>query len=356
MKINVKLLSALSLMTAAGAAMAADAPSLSKVLEASGITATGYVEAGYEYVSTIPSYRVFDTEHSAFSLHQAAFSLAYQPKDGFGALVNITTGNDAEVIHSTGSFDSGSFDVTQAFVQYAGGPVTIIAGKYVTLAGAEVINSTGDTNLSRSVLFGYAIPFTHTGVRATFAASDEISFIVGVNNGWDQVRDLNTQKTAELGVAYTTKPFVLAAQAYLGSEPTAVGGGQRQLLDIVATFNATDSLSFVLNLDYGKQQDTAANTDAKWAGLAGYVNYAINDTWRLSFRAENFDDKDGYRLNGPQQKVKEGTFTLAAMPSKSAEVRFEVRYDKSDKQSFTETNGMPTDKQYSLGVEALYKF
>src|SRR5882724_11676535 len=185
MKINVKLLSALSLLTAAGAATAADAPpapSLAAVLESSGITATGYVEAGAEYISTIPSYRVFDVEHSAFSLHQAALNLGYQPTEGFGAFVNITMGNDAQLIHSAGSnvlgSDGSSFDVTQAFVQYAGGPVTVIAGKYVTLAGAEVINSTADTNFSRSLLFGFAIPFGHTGVRATIAASDMLSFIV----------------------------------------------------------------------------------------------------------------------------------------------------------------------------------
>jgi len=51
-------------------------------------------------------------------------------------------------------------------VQYAHGPLTIIGGKFVTLAGAEVINSTLDTNYSRSILFGYAIPFSHTGARS----------------------------------------------------------------------------------------------------------------------------------------------------------------------------------------------
>ncbi len=359
-----KLAALMGLLTAAGVAAAADAPAapaapkLSQVLDASGITATGYVDAGYEYVSnTTPSYRVFDTEHSAFSLHQAALNLAYQPKTGFGAFVNFTTGDDAQLIHSVGSGDTGSFDVTQAYVQYATDTTTIIAGKFNTLAGAEVISPALNTNISRSVLFGYAVPFTHTGVRATFAATDEVSLILGVNNGWDQVRDLNTQKTAEFGVAYTTKPFVLAVSGYVGSEPTLPNiNGSRQLIDVVATFNASDALSFVLNYDWGKQEDyNAAMGTAKWTGLAGYVNYAIDDSWRVSGRLEYFNDKNGFRLGAAPQKLKEATFTVAYMVEKSFEVRFEGRHDWSDKSTFMD-NGIATDNQNSVAIGGIFKF
>ena len=48
--------------------------------------------------------------------------------------------------------------MTQAYVQYATGSWTFIGGKFVTLAGAETINPTTDTNFSRSILFGYAFP------------------------------------------------------------------------------------------------------------------------------------------------------------------------------------------------------
>src|SRR5205823_8247790 len=110
------------------------------------------------------------------------------------------------------------------FEQYAHGPLTIIGGKCVTLAWAEVINSTQDTNYSRSILFGYAIPFSQTGARLTYAASDQLSLIVGVNSGWDQLQDANKQKTAELGVSYTpSKMFSLAVQGYSGVEQLSGG-------------------------------------------------------------------------------------------------------------------------------------
>ena len=358
-----------------------NAPSLTDVLAASGIDVHGYVDTAYSYLSGMGVFtsgvadRVFDTEPNAFNLHQAALIIDYQPKEGFGGLVNLTAGRDARVIASLGESTS-NFDVTQAFAQYAHGPVTIIAGKFVTLAGAEVINSTQDTNYSRSILFGYAIPFTHTGARLTYAASDQVSVIVGVNNGWDQLQDANKQKTGELGVSFTpNKVFSLAVQGYSGVEQLSTGAfigagthGVRSLIDAVGTYNATSQLTFILNVDWGRQENASslvngASTTAKWDGAAAYANYQPNDQWRLSVRAEYFDDKDGYRT-GVIQKWKEATLTLAYLPTKFIEIRGEVRGDKSDSNAFVKDasffSGTPiagiTDNQVSVGLEAICKF
>jgi len=243
------------------------APALSDVLAASGVEIHGYVDAAYSYLSGTGIFRsgtadrVFDTEPNSFNLHQAALIIDYQPKEGFGGLVNLTAGRDARVIASAGEATS-NFDVTQAFAQYAHGPLTVIGGKFITLAGAEVINSTLDSNYSRSILFGYAIPFTHTGVRLTYAASDQLSLIVGVNNGWDQLQDQNKQKTAELGVSFVpSKLFSLAVQglwrrraARRGAFIGAGTHGVRDLIDAVATYSATSQLTFILNVDWGARR------------------------------------------------------------------------------------------------------
>jgi len=357
------------------------APSLTAVLTASGVDIHGYLDTAYSYLSGTGVFtsgvadRVFDTEPNSFNLHQAALIIDYQPKEGFGGLVNLTAGRDARVTAAAGE-TTGNFDLTQAFVQYAHGPLTIIGGKFVTLAGTEVINSTLDVNYSRSILFGYAIPFSHTGARLTYAASDQVTVIVGVNNGWDQLQDANKQKTAELGVSFTpNKVFSLAVQGYSGVEQlsggTFIGAGThgvRSLVDAVGTYNATSQLTFILNVDWGRQENFTSLVDgtsikAKWDGAAGYVNYQVNDLWRLSVRAEYFDDQDGYRT-GVIQKWKEATLTLAYLPTKFIELRAEVRGDKSDSSVFvkdaTFLTGAPgagmTDNQFSTGLEAVYRF
>lgn len=89
--------------------------------------------------------------------------------------------------------------------------------------------------------------------------------------------------------------------------------------------------------------------------MAGYLNYKVNDQWRLSLRGEYFDDDDGYRT-GIAQKWKEATLTLAYMPNEDIELRGEVRRDWSNVDSFLDNDGSADDSQYSVGLEAIYKF
>ncbi|MHB8534342.1 MAG: outer membrane beta-barrel protein [Sulfuricaulis sp.] len=355
---------AVSLTACTGVTMAADkVPTLGEVLKVSGIDVDGYIDYSHNHLSTntgTPSYRIFDTEHSGFNLQMLDLRVSSLPSSGIGGLVELNYGPDANVIASAGTNNTDEMDVQQAFIQYATGPFSVIAGKFVTLAGAEVIRSTDDTNYSRSFMFGYAIPFAHTGLRASYAPSDSLKFTAGINNGWDllkqSARPSTTGNTAELGVsANPSKMFSLAAAYYNGKEQGVTGPDTRSLLDLVATVNATDALSFVLNYDNGQQdKGTATGGKAKWNGLAGYVNYTFTDQWRLSFRTEKFDDKDGFRT-GTTQKLKENTLTVAYMPAKSLELRAEYRKDKSDKNVFTEGSGTKST-QNSIGLEALYKF
>jgi len=349
-------------------------PSLSDVLGVSGIDMKGYVDAAFSYLSTKGQFssgansRVFDYEHDSFNLHQVGLTIAKQPKEGFGALVNITAGKDVSTIKSYNQ-GSDNFDITQGFIQYAAGSWTIIGGKFVTLAGAEVIDPTAGTNYSRSILFGYAIPFTHTGVRGTYAVNDQVSVILGVNNGWDQLKDMNSQKTVELGATFApSKMLSFAGTIYSGTEQVAgaadVKGGNRTVFDLVATLNLTDADAFILNFDYGAQKNcytaacpniTSGFATAKWDGIAAYWNHTINDQFRLSLRGEWFNDKDGYRT-GVAQKWKELTATLAYMPAKNVELRAEIRADSSDKSGFVKTDLSTAKNQQSVGLEAIYKF
>ena len=103
---------AAALAAASSAALAAPTlasaqavPTLDKVLEASGISMTGYVDAAYTHanrnIETGFSPRVFDSLNNDFVLHQVGLQIAKQPKTGFGGLVNVTLGKDAQVLHSS---------------------------------------------------------------------------------------------------------------------------------------------------------------------------------------------------------------------------------------------------------------
>src|SRR5947208_12080896 len=85
-------------------AQAARAPTLSQVLDASGLNVSGYIDAGYSYanrnVQTASTTRVFDAQNNSFALHQFGLQVAKQPTRGLGGVVNITAGPDAQVIQA----------------------------------------------------------------------------------------------------------------------------------------------------------------------------------------------------------------------------------------------------------------
>jgi hypothetical protein len=261
------------------------------------------------------------------------------------------------------------FDVTQAFAQYAGGPLTLIAGKFTTLHGTEVIASSGNTNVSRSILFG-SVPFTHTGVRATWALSDTVSLIAGVNNGWDQLTDANKGKTAELGVTLNPiKPLNLAVSGYSGQEPAGTGNGTRTSLNAVASYAIIDPLTVGLEILSVSQDVPGAGgstTKAKYNGVAGYVTYMFMPKLRGVLRGESFDDKNGFHfgtasgfpgaLATSDTKYKEVTVTVSFLASDSFEARAEVRRDSANNTVFTDSTGATSKNMTSAALQGLYKF
>jgi Ni,Fe-hydrogenase III component G len=366
---------------ASAQAPAPAAPTLDKVLEASGISMTGYVDAAYTHanrnIETGFSPRVFDSYNNDFLLSQVGLQIAKQPKAGFGGLVNITAGTDARYIHSapdsTGP-TANPFDLTQAYLQYAGGPLTVIAGKFTTLHGTEVIWSPSNAHYSRSLLFG-SVPFTHTGVRGTFAATDSINVIAGVNNGWDQMADNNRSKTLELGVTATPiKPLSLAASYYGGKELGTVTGadgnnieGRRESFNFVASYTVIDPLSIGFEYLTVKQKDAVSDgaggtKDGKYNGYALYVGYAFMPKLKVSLRAESLDDKDGLRFPAAATiagtsgtKHKEITATLGYAAAENFDLRFEVRQDKANEAVYSDGSSM-SKSLLTYAIQGIYKF
>ena len=380
--LSLSVAAALAIPVIASAQQATPAaPTLDKVLDASGISLSGYIDTAYQHADRnieAPNFstRVFDSQNSSFVLHQVGLQIAKQPKEGFGGLVNITAGKDAAVIHSFDTTTESQFDVTQAYGQYATGPLTVMFGKFATLHGTEVIWSPNNANFSRSILFG-SIPFTHTGVRAMYALGDKVTLMAGLNNGWDQVKDSNKGKMLELATTIAPiKPVSLSAVYMAGKEnisqtnppliadPTAPEG-KRSSLGLLGSYNVIDPLTLSVEFLSVSQENapdlvSGGSKTAKYSGIAGYAMYQFTPKWKGTLRAESFDDKDGLRFGFPAgttsaTKYKEYTLTAAYLAADNFELRGEFRSDHASQAVFTDGSSL-SKSLTTLAVQALYKF
>ena len=350
-----------SVASEAGAAAQDPAPAAPSFLQS--IEIYGLVDGyyGWAFNEVGPALRNFDVNHNNFSLNYVEFAIAKpvteQSRAGFRA--DFGAGDTADLVNL---FEPGGTNylkyVQQAYVSYlvpAGKGLTVDFGKFVTPAGAEVIESKDNFNYSRGLLFALAIPYYHMGARFGYAASDKVSFTGYVVNGWNNVKDNNDAKT--LIGSVTVKPtgkLTLIGNYIVGKEQAEnADGGTRNLVDVVASYAASDKLSVLGNFDYGHDKVTGDGVD--WSGVAVGVKYQATPTWAFSPRYELFTDSDGF-ATGLDQTVQEITLTGEYKAPAGLLARIEFRTDFSDEEYFTKDDGDFTKTQPTLTVSLVYAF
>jgi hypothetical protein len=288
--------------------------------------------------------RVFDSMNGVITLNHAEIALAMAP-DPAGFRIDIGFGPIAELTsEGAGLSPASAFlrNVQQAYASMKLGPVTVDAGKFVTNAGAEVIESRLNWLYSRSYLFGWAIPFAHTGVRATASLTDMISVQASVTNGWDTMITDDSAKTLGFSLFLNMPTGTTGAlNVYAGPE-TAGSPDWRVLLDLVVG-QSFGAFSLNLNADYAMEGAT------KWYGVALMARYAVGELVNLTVRGEHFSDPDGVRIGtlagGASTSVNEVTVGAGFPIGKNAEIRTEVRYDMADQDIFHTNLATPRSTQ-----------
>jgi len=229
----------------------------------------------------------------------------------------------------------------------------IDAGQFVTSAGAEVIETNQNWNYSRSLLFAWAIPYYHFGLRASMPIGAHFTAGVQLVNGWNNVEPLNGGKTVGLNGAYAWKKVTWTNTYYVGPEKPHTTVGLRNLFDTVIQVNATDKFSYYINGDYGRDKNAGPGASV-WAGVAVAARYAIGKKYAIASRLEYFDDRNGFST-GTAQHVEEFTLTGEYKMNGWLMSRLEFRNDWSD-QPFFETNkpggGSKTQPTVLLGLIA----
>jgi len=312
--------------------------------------------------------RVFDYDDDDFRIDLVEL-VAQRPvasPGDFGFRVDFTAGAVSRVAAARGLFrdstgEGQDIDLHQAFVSWVaplGSGLRLDAGKFVTGLGYEVIEGYDGWNddATHSFLFGYAIPFTHTGVRAAYGFTTALSAMLMVANGWDDVEDDNRGKTVHLQLGVTPSPrLAVYLNGIAGPEQTNDDVHFRDVADVDATWKATDHLSVGLNADWGRETNAAPlGRMAVWRGAAVYVGVAPGKSLALHARTEVFEDRDGART-GTAQTLWEFTLTPELRLGPSVVVRSDLRLDRSDRDVFESRVG-PVATQPTASLNVLFHF
>ncbi len=315
--------------------------------------------------------RAFDFRSNEPSIGFARLTLAHRPHRfgfridaGFGDTTDALFRSDPASLQHPGIARWSSY-VTQAFATIdlpLGRGVQIDAGKFATPVGYEGNESIANWNYSRGLLYDWAEPSLHTGIRATVAPSDRFALSSFLLNGWNtNVLDGNGLRSFALAAMW--KP-----NSVFGITVVDIGGLERDpvrfanralafrnLVNASATWNPERHLSFVLTGDYGHD---AARGGVDWWGVGGYARVEPTRYFDLAMRAELLADPQGF-VTGVAQHVAEVTSTIDAhwiRGSTRFVARLEYRHDQSSATSMAPASTSPRNRQDTLTAALLATF
>jgi hypothetical protein len=339
--------------------------------------------------------RAYDTENG-FSLAWAGIDASY-PAEPVGGTLSLRLGPSAEriargCIEGTCDDEVGLSNVKQAFAAWrpggAGSAVQLDFGKFDTIYGAEVAESQDNINYTRGVVYWFAQPLFHTGLRMSADLGEMFTLKAMLVNGYNNTIDNNVMKDLGVQLAMNlprrdyTGTLLSASLGYLvgpqrddyavidcganehfdagESDGCASGApiegesssgkvdrassnteGLRHLVDLVASLTPSDALTVLFNADLGIERVRDA-ADAQrfvqhvfWGAMAG-ARYAFSDPFAVAARLEYLSDPDGHFTGFPGNDIElvTATLTLDWRPADFLILRLDNRLDWSSKEIF----------------------
>ena len=369
-------------------AAADEAPKISISSLLGPVTLSGFGDVYYGYDANHPGnnqsgLRFFDAPTNGFAFNMAELILdkppdATSPDSRLGYHVSAGYGQAAKIVNgSDAPFGDGSnFFLKEAYVSYlapVGKGLTVTVGKFVTNAGAEVIESNANWNYSRSLMFYYSIPYFHFGAKAAYTFNPKWSVNASLVNGWNNTNISHTTVpngfnssglTYGGSVIYTpNKAWALTENYYGGpviissnADGTLTSNNWKHLSDTVIGYTLNSKWAFQINGDYGALVISPKNLT--WWGVAPYAKYTFSPKANFALRYEYYDDAEGLTglLFGIPGAAQEVTATYSYNLTSGLLVRGEYRYDFAQQPIFQSGPAKFVKEQNTAYLSFVYSF
>jgi len=301
---------------APAAAPAAAAPAASPTWSVGPVDFSGYVDGYFSYNENRPGQDSalgqvnqlynFDDLTDQFSLEAAKLTLNHDP-DPVGAHVDLLFGRTNAFLHGA-DYATDNY-IEQAFISIKPPKAKgfeLDFGQFTTSAGQEVIETMNNWSYSHGILFGFAIPYYHFGIRTSIPATKVWTVGLQVVNGWNDVSSNNGGVTIGLTSSVVKPKFTWNLNYYTGPSNFDSQQGYRNLIDTTLLLTPNAKFNWYINYDYGQNQIpkftcfdgesfvTCKEQDPHWQGIATSARGQITPNSALVGRYEYFYDNEGY--------------------------------------------------------------
>ena len=300
------------------------------------LSISGTVDAYYQTYLTAPddvsdSFGTSFADEAGFALGMANLVLSYEGEK---------TGVVADLVYGPrGDSAAGGYNLNQLYAYWnVSETTTLTAGRFNTYLGYEVISPAGNFNYSTSYLFSSG-PFSHVGLKADFALSEDFSLMLAVMNP----TDTNNNTTgdygfgAQLGYAGQYLNLYYDNDSVLGFEIDYTGG-----------FDLSESFFLGINGAY------QVSDDAGFYGAALYPQLTTSESFSIGLRGELFGlhAKDVDDLPSVFATTLTGSYTVENLTIKP-----EVRLDSwSNDEPYVDADGVAAKGLAAFTVAAIYSF
>jgi hypothetical protein len=357
--------------------VAADGPSFFDTINASGFVAATYFynfndPDGDSLGGSNAPVDLLHPDSNSFSLDQLWLTLSRdvseEQRAGFKA--DFVYGKTASILsgNNNDGLAGNDFDLYQGYVTYLapiGEGVTIQAGKFATLIGAEVAQANANWNITRGNVYNFLQPINHTGllastalgpVSATLGVVDETRSFPALNT------DRNNNKAILFGLSGGGEVFSGSFAGTYGDSPASGDSDDNEvILDFIGRWTPNERFASYVNFDW-LSTDIGGGNEVDGYGVAAAGRFAITDATGVAGRFEYLSLEDDFDSDLQIWGI---TGTVDHQLTAGLTLRGEVRFDKaSDGELLTGfgddiyfgDDGFDYDDQVTAGVELIYGF
>lgn len=253
----------------------------------------------------------------------------------FSATIAIRFGSSMpRLMGPTSGLPDGLQFLKQVFVSFT--PIAELRvdfGLFDTPFGAEVSESWRNPTYTRGALFNVLQPFYHSGLRAVWTPTEQLTVTALAVNGWNTFIDNNDGKSVGLQVAYAEGP-ISASVGYLGGPETADDSRWRHFVDVIGRLTG-DIAELTVNADFLAEDVGMGAYDLSW-GMMATAHFQLVSDWAVAVRGEYLGDPDTGSGLGT------ATLTVDWTASSNVVVRLDNRVDAATDMRFVDPQRQPT--------------